>query len=272
MSNLSFTDKRFCVYSFSDEGGITYYIGSGTKYRTQVKGGRSKSLSAKMEESCVVTILYEDLSKDEALKIENSILEDYFNNKCNENMQLLNKSKSSKQREYKYSFFEQLFYYDPTSPTFLRWKVDRFGTGKAKIVKSGDVAGYISNDYAYVSVDYLGYSVHRIIYSLLNKIDVSNNFVIDHIDGDKLNNHISNLRLVTQQQNLKKKNKPNKLQSNNTSGIKGVYRLSTEYNEYWVCQYIDKVTNKRISKYFNIEKLGESVAFEKAFELRKANE
>lgn len=272
MNSLSFQDKRFCVYSFSDSAGVTYYIGSGTKYRTKIKGGRNKLLSARMKESCIVTVLHEYLTKDEALSIENSILTDYFSGKCDQNMQLLNKSKSAKQRQYKYSFFEQLFYYDATSPTFLRWKVDRLGTGRARIVKAGDIAGYISNDYAYVSIDYLGYSVHRIIYSLLNKIDVSNDFVIDHIDGNMTNNEINNLKLVTQQQNLKKKNRPNKPQSNNTSGVQGVYRLSTEYNKYWVCQYIDKVTNKRVSKYFNIEKLGDSEAFTKAFELRKANE
>ena len=61
------------------------------------------------------------------------------------------------------------------------------------------------------------YKNHRVIYFLCTGIDPEEKQV-DHIDGDILNNKISNLRLATlsQNQDNRKKNK------NNTSGITGV--------------------------------------------------
>ena len=42
---------------------------------------------------------------------------------------------------------------------------------------------------------------------------------VDHINGDKTNNHVTNLRWATVSENSQNK----KIQSNNTSGIVGVY-------------------------------------------------
>jgi len=43
---------------------------------------------------------------------------------------------------------------------------------------------------------------HRIIYILTNEQDVPVGYMIDHIDGDTLNNKIQNLRIVTSRENL----------------------------------------------------------------------
>jgi len=49
------------------------------------------------------------------------------------------------------------------------------------------------------------FSLHRLMYWLHNRhwdiMDSSTNNSIDHINGDKLNNNIENLRVVTQQEN-----------------------------------------------------------------------
>jgi len=54
------------------------------------------------------------------------------------------------------------------------------------------------------------YAYHRVIYKLHNHewdiTDVSPNNCIDHIDRDKLNNNVDNLRVVSQQQNMFNKN------------------------------------------------------------------
>ena len=55
----------------------------------------------------------------------------------------------------------------------------------------------------YLRVRFKGtiYPQHRIIYCLYTKLDVSTNLQIDHIDGDKVNNNVDNLRLVSNREN-----------------------------------------------------------------------
>lgn len=45
------------------------------------------------------------------------------------------------------------------------------------------------------------YSIHRVVYQLF-KGEISEKAVVDHIDGNRQNNHISNLRAVTQTENM----------------------------------------------------------------------
>lgn len=70
-------------------------------------------------------------------------------------------------------------------------------------------------------------------------IECPKGMVVDHIDGDVLNNVRSNLRICTQSQNTKNQRKP----KNNTSGFKGVYRCSSKVRP-WVAQI--KVDRNRI--------------------------
>jgi len=70
----------------------------------------------------------------------------------------------------------------------------------------------------YNSVFIMGeqYRVHRLIWLL-----VYGHFpkIIDHINGDKLDNRLENLKEVTQQENLMNQRRSSK----NTSGVTGVY-------------------------------------------------
>ena len=54
---------------------------------------------------------------------------------------------------------------------------------------------------------------------LLNNICIPDTYVVDHIDGNIENNHISNLRVVTQAINCKNRRKPNKQTKTNEVGI-----------------------------------------------------
>ena len=78
---------------------------------------------------------------------------------------------------------------------------EKFSYQDGKLLhKNGKEAGTFCKGYLRVSIDYKTYPVHRVIWTLLNGEDPGPNQV-DHIDRDKLNNSIENLRLVTNQIN-----------------------------------------------------------------------
>jgi hypothetical protein len=78
----------------------------------------------------------------------------------------------------------ELLTYDGTS---LYWK------------KNNKKAGTINGDgYIHIGIDYKYYKEHRLIYFLFNSFLPD---VIDHIDGNKQNNNIDNLRSCTKSQN-----------------------------------------------------------------------
>jgi hypothetical protein len=158
--------------------------------------------------------------------------------------------------------FEEFFYYDKTSPSGLRWKIDRLSGRHLKINKcpKDSPVGYkhLKNKRWVVFFNYKSYCVHRIIWTLL-KGDCGN-LVIDHINGDPFNNDIENLRLVTSKINSRNKKKLEK----NTSGITGVHmNVNRSGNSYWVSR-----TGKE-SKYFSIDKLGNDLAKSMAENHRK---
>jgi len=94
----------------------------------------------------------------------------------------------------------------------LLWRRDT----RNRLRKKGDVAGYVRGiGYRVVVVKRIPYFVHRLIflyhYGYLPEY-------IDHIDGNKENNDISNLRECTRSQN----GYNSKIPKHNTSGVKGV--------------------------------------------------
>ena len=109
----------------------------------------------------------------------------------------------------------------------LLWKVDR------RKVKPGMIAGRV-NSTGYREVRFNGklHGVHRIIflmhYGWLPRI-------VDHVDGNPLNNNIENLRAATASQNMWNSKKP----KTNTSGIKGISWIG-RIKRWQVECYVDK--------------------------------
>lgn len=67
--------------------------------------------------------------------------------------------------------------------------------------KKDECASYIdSNGYGCISINNNKYCEHRLIWIMQNG-SISDDSQIDHIDRNKYNNNIENLRLVTQMQN-----------------------------------------------------------------------
>jgi len=91
--------------------------------------------------------------------------------------------------------------------TKVKWGNNRFPVGYR--------VGTLSKGYLLVKFEQKRYSVHRIIFYMMHGYCPE---YLDHIDGNRLNNRIENLRPATQAQNLSNRT----MSSNNTSGVKGV--------------------------------------------------
>lgn len=148
-----------------------------------------------------------------------------------------------KYKDIKYELANDNFYYDETSPSFLRWKVDK-GNKKA-----GDIAGYISTgDYYRVTINNSEYAVHRIIWVLFHK-EIDSNLTIDHLDRNRQNNNIKNLCLATQLQNIS--NRGYKLRANGlpTNIYYDKKRPSDSLGrDYLRAQITNPITKKKVSK------------------------
>lgn len=81
--------------------------------------------------------------------------------------------------------------------------------------KEGETITRKSGGYLTTTINYKGYLVHRLIFLMHHKYLPS---MIDHIDRDKLNNKIENLRPADKELNSWNRG----LQSNNTSGFRGI--------------------------------------------------
>ncbi len=90
--------------------------------------------------------------------------------------------------------------YDETSPSGLRWVVPT-----CVWQRPGAVAGRLSAlGYYVVKFDYLAYPAHHLVLLLHDRYPAPGQ-ECDHIDRNRGNNHISNLRWVTKSQNIRNK-------------------------------------------------------------------
>ena len=129
----------------------------------------------------------------------------------------------------------EYFYYDETSPSGLRWAVSRYA-GEFKsvlVVNTGDIAGnkMKKGNHWQISLTIDGKRIrllaHRVIWQLL-KGKIPDDMVVDHINMDGSDNNISNLRCITQTENIRNSKK----KASNKSGITGVSYLKDRHG-YW---------------------------------------
>jgi len=138
-------------------------------------------------------------------------------------------------------YIEDYLKYDNTSITGLRWiKSPNY---KYKV---GDEAFTQIDRYGYYAGYFGGrtYHAHQVIMFLQLGEWSSRKKHIDHSDGNRKNNDISNLRFVSPTGNQKNANR--KLNVNNTSGVKGVDLYSIWGHSYWRARHY--INGKQVSK------------------------
>lgn len=146
-----------------------------------------------------------------------------------------------------------MFYVDETSRTGLRWK-----TSPHPRIKPHEVAGTIARDgYYIVQYKKSQYKVHRVIWAICNAKDPGP-MQIDHIDRDRGNNKISNLRLVTPSVNN---------QNKSNQSIFGVGITKDKKYPYFVARMYLGGQRVYLGSYRSAEEA--SLAYSRAFEQNK---
>ena len=121
-------------------------------------------------------------------------------------------------------------------------------TSKYSSVKVGRVAGGVSKSHGYIVIRVDGYLclAHRLVWRYVYGYfpEGEGKPFIDHIDGDKVNNRVENLREVSRFEN----NRNARIRSDNKSGTHGVFRYKKNIRSgtktyaywYWVATWCNK--------------------------------
>lgn len=149
--------------------------------------------------------------------------------------------------------FNQTFTYSENSASGL-WRDNNVLAGSIRTTKETPLI-----QAWFVKHKSVAYAVHRIVWYLHHGY-ISDELIVDHIDGNPLNNKINNLRLVSQEVN----NKNHAKQKNNKTGITGVYyeKSSKRYRVTW------SSNSEKYQKSFSCTKYGDELALELATAFR----
>lgn len=248
--------NKYYVYVHKrKDNGVVFYVGKGSGERYS-RAKRSKNYLNVLDECGGFTseILKDNLTEKEALDFETELI---LNPKIE--WKLVNKVVRLRVHEIDFDLISEYIEYDETSITGLRWKKWNNSKIKKTSRNKGDVAGYLlteSTGKKYYSVKILGkaYQTHRLIWVLHHK-ELSSSLVVNHKDGNGLNNKISNLEAVSQAINARRTSKQKRENA-------GVYKMTVGNHSYYVSNYSEN--GKRKAKLFSCLTLGDVGALKAA--------
>lgn len=115
--------------------------------------------------------------------------------------------------ELSYGRLSELLTYNPETGVF-RWKIAR---GRSR---AGGPAGNVDKSgYVMIRLDKRLYAAHRLAWRYVHGLWPPHGALVDHINMDRADNRIANLRLATHSQNKANRAAP----VTNTTGYKGVW-------------------------------------------------
>lgn len=252
--------NNYCVYVYKDAQGKIKYVGQGRPDRVKSKSGRtSEFLEFVNNEDFTIEVLHQNLTKNQALDIECDLIKSLDG--------LINKNATSYVNQLTHDFCKEYFYLDATSPTLLRWNKTILSGEYRNVestVKHSPAGSLMSKGYNRVNLLNKAFYVHRILWVLYHGKDIPKDKVINHIDGNRLNNSIENLQLCTQQQNCARTiRKP--------AGSSGIVGVSIKTSSMGVKSYYATLRfhGRLYEKGFSHKKYGEDVALLNAIKWRE---
>lgn len=175
-------ENRYYIYSHNDKSNVVFYVGKGVNNRAWQRSNRNNDWLEKAKDGYFVFILEHGLSEKEAVNREMNYIKNY-NPSCNKVLPYTEK-------DIPINDIMTAIEYSEQSPSGLVWR------------KSRKNAGYlVGREYKTWALTFKKrqYYCHRVIMALSS--GENSEKVVDHIDGNPLNNKISNLRRVSRSEN-----------------------------------------------------------------------
>lgn len=243
----------YYVYLHKTLDGKVFYVGKGRGKRAWQTSNRSKSWINISTEGYSIEIYKENLMEKEALELENNLISELEG--------LVNRGILS---PVGFDDYSEYFIYDPASPSGLvrvkNVRGGKLGPCGSKATRS------CGGQHWLIGFKRRTVHVHRIIWQLVHG-KILDGFIIDHIDGNALNNRIENLRMISQAENSRNTRK----RTDRGSGVVGVYFYKDSRrnsSSHWCASFVD-LNGKLFNKSFSVFKYGYDEAFQMACEYRK---
>ena len=236
-------ENRYYVYLHRDLNGVVFYIGKGTGDRYKRKNNRSSKWQEVARNGFTFEIVQADLFEKDALDIEEELISKYSST-------AVNVSKSNTARTVDFNSLNAVLYYDENSPSGLCWRVSR--TNGWCPVTAGAPAGSIkyedNGNPSCWMIKHKGHGLgaHRAIWVLLNR-DIPEGLIIDHLDGNPLNNRIDNLKLKTKADNTRNRKSTSSLLTGVTTRLTPAG--GRNYTAHWTVNGVLKTRTFAVNKY-----------------------
>ena len=251
------TESKFCVYVHKDATGVIRYVGEGTLVRAYSKSRTDQPMWQALfkDNPPTVEIVAQGLTKTAAEDLEILI------RRLHENTIINDPYATKKVHKLDFEEISEVVYYDESSPTSLRW---HFRMNNNALPQSPAGHNRKDGNYSYVEINKVSYSVHRVVW-LLNHGNIPDDVMVDHVDGNRQNNKISNLRLTNA-----KLNSHNKLHPIPKSGYRNIRSEPNKVKgAVFTVRWHPKDDNNRQWKFFREAEYGSAeTAFRAAYTFR----